>query len=58
MITDKGWLWAVTRPSGAEEQASVVYPTLKEAGDDAIAHGYGAWKSDDRRKGDRRELEH
>lgn len=58
VITDDGWLWAVTRPSGMEERASIVCETLKQAGDDAIAHGYGAWKSDDRRAGDRREVEH
>lgn len=58
VITDQGWLWAVTRPSGVEEKASRAYETLQAAGDDAIAHGYGAWKSDDRRRGDRRDLEH
>ena len=53
LITSEGWLWAVTRPDGTEERSSTAYETLQQAGDDAIAHGYGAWKHDERRQLDR-----
>jgi len=54
-ITGQGWQWAVMRPGGAQERSSTAYETLKEAGDDAIAHGYGEWRSPERRTGDRRD---
>ena len=57
-ITAKGWQWAVTRPGGTQERSSTAYETLKQAGDDAVAHGYGNWRSLERRAGDRRELDH
>jgi hypothetical protein len=57
-ITDRGWLWAVTRPTGSEEKSETAYQTLKDAADDAHGHGYGMWRSQERRAGDRRETEH
>ena len=50
VITDTGWLWTLTRPDGTEERAGQSFKTLKQAADDAIAHGYGAWKNDERRR--------
>lgn len=58
LITEQGWSWSVNRPGGVQERAAVAYATLQQAGDDALAHGYGLWKYDERRRGDRRELEH
>ena len=49
VITDTGWLWTLTHPDGSEERADKSFQTLKQAADDAIAHGYGAWKGDERR---------
>ncbi len=57
LITDQGWLWVVTRPGGIEERATTAYQTMQEAGEDAMKHGYGKWKTDERRQGDRREFE-
>lgn len=57
-ITDRGWLWAVTHPGGTPERSSIVYETLKQAADDAIEHGYGKWRSDERRADDRRGMDH
>lgn len=56
-ITAQGWRWAVARPSGTEERADTTYGSLKEAGDDAMAHGYGMWTSFERRTGSRRDTE-
>ncbi len=55
LITDQGWLWSVTR-AGVEQQSAAAYATLQDAGVDAARHGYGTWKSDERRRGDRREF--
>ena len=52
VITDTGWLWTLTHPDGTEERADRSFNTLKQAADDAIAHGYGAWKGDERRRHD------
>jgi hypothetical protein len=52
VITDDGWLWTLTRPDGREERADTTFKTLKQAADDAIGHGYGAWKHDERRQSD------
>jgi hypothetical protein len=56
-ITGKGWRWSVTRAGGQEERSSADYQTLKDAADDAIRHGYGEWRSDERRAADRRDLD-
>lgn len=50
VITDTGWLWTLTHPDGRQERAEKSFKTLKQAADDAIAHGYGAWKGDERRR--------
>jgi hypothetical protein len=52
VITDGGWLWTLTRPDGHQERANTTFKTLKQAADDAIVHGYGSWKHDERRKPD------
>lgn len=57
-ITGQGWLWAVTHPGGTQERSSTVFETLKLAGDDAMEHGYGKWRSEERRVGDRRDRDH
>ena len=56
-ITAQGWRWAVTRPGGTEERSDQAYESLKAAGDDAMAHGYGTWTSFERRAGSRREMD-
>ena len=49
MISDEGWLWTLTHPDGAKDSSKRSFMTLKECADDATEHGYGAWKSDERR---------
>lgn len=49
VITDTGWQWTLLRPDGSEQRADKTFTTLKDAADDAIAHGYGAWRGDERR---------
>jgi hypothetical protein len=49
VITDTGWAWTLIHADGSEERADKSFNTLKQAADDAIAHGYGAWKGDERR---------
>ncbi len=48
-ITDDGWGWTCTRPSGSVERSPRAFTSLKEAGDDAATHGYGEWKGPERR---------
>ena len=48
-ITDDGWGWTCTRPTGELERSEKAFTSLKEAGDDAAEHGYGAWKGPERR---------
>lgn len=50
MITDTGWLWTIARPDGTEERSASTFTTLKHCADDAIRHGYGAWKHEERRQ--------
>ena len=50
VITDQGWSWMMRKPDGTEERSRKSYPTLKAAADDAIKHGYAAWKSGERRQ--------
>jgi hypothetical protein len=50
VITDTGWLWTLTRPDGRQERAGKTFTTLAQAADDAILHGYGSWKGDERRR--------
>jgi len=49
VITDTGWAWTLTRADGSEDRAEKTFKTLKDAADDAIAHGYGSWRGDERR---------
>lgn len=51
VITDQGWSWAITRPDGTEQRSDGPFETLQQCGDDAMEHGYGAWKFDERRLG-------
>ena len=50
VITDQGWLWAVTRPDGTEQRAPSPYTTLKQAADAAMQQGYASWKFSERRQ--------
>jgi len=50
VITDQGWLWAVSRPDGTEQRAPRPYESLKQAADDAMRHGYASWKFSERRQ--------
>ena len=50
VITDQGWMWAVTRPDGTEQRAQSTYSTLKQAADAAMQHGYASWKFTERRQ--------
>jgi hypothetical protein len=50
VITDTGWLWTIARPDGTEERSASTFTTLKHCADDAIRHGYGAWKHEERRQ--------
>jgi hypothetical protein len=52
VITDTGWLWTLTRPDGTEERSSHTFTTLKECADNAVSHGYGSWKQEERRSVD------
>ena len=52
VITDTGWLWTLTRPDGTQEHSERNFKTLKQCADDAIKHGYGAWKQEERRTAD------
>jgi hypothetical protein len=49
-ITDEGWGWTLRYPDGRLEHSERAFGSLKEAGDDAMAHGYGAWKFAERRR--------
>ena len=55
VITDEGWAWALRKGDGSEERSPGVYPTLKDAADDAMGRGFGEWRSSERRAGDRRD---
>jgi hypothetical protein len=44
------WWWVLTRPGGSEERSSESFATLQECGADAMQHGYGAWKAEERRR--------
>lgn len=50
VITDTGWSWTLTHADGSEQRAEKSFTTLKDAADDAIAHGYGSWRGDERRQ--------
>ena len=50
VITDQGWLWAVSRPDGTEQRAPQTYESLKQAAEAAMQHGYASWKFTERRQ--------
>lgn len=50
VITEQGWVWAVTHPDGTEQRAPRTFTTLKQAADAAMQHGYAAWKFSERRQ--------
>jgi hypothetical protein len=50
--SDKGWAWAVSRADGAPESSTRWFKTLKECADDAIKHGYVAWRAEEERRRD------
>jgi hypothetical protein len=52
VITDTGWVWTLTRADGTEERSAATFTTLKDCADDAVAHGYGTWKGEERRRVD------
>lgn len=51
-ITDEGWMWTVSHAEGTEESSARAFKTLKECADDAIEHGYVAWKAEEERRRD------
>ena len=42
----------MTRADGSREASVRVFPTLKECADDAMQHGYVAWKAEAERRRD------
>ena len=50
--SDKGWTWAVSRADGPRESSTRCFKTLKECADDAIKHGYVAWRAEEERRRD------
>jgi hypothetical protein len=49
---EAGWAWNVTRADGTRECSDRAFPTLKQCADDAMQHGYVAWKAEDERRRD------
>jgi len=47
---DGSWTWRVVDPEGDEHVSDRTFKTLKECTEDAVAHGYVAWKSEDERR--------
>jgi hypothetical protein len=50
--TDNGWAWSVSHADGTREASMRAYKTLKECADDAIKHGYVAWRAEEERRRD------
>ncbi|HZN22695.1 MAG TPA: hypothetical protein VFB75_00600 [Burkholderiales bacterium] len=50
--TDTGWTWTVSRADGSREASTRAFRTLKECADDAISHGYVAWRAEEERRRD------
>jgi hypothetical protein len=57
LISEQGWSWGVRKADGSEDRASHTYPNLKAAGDDAMEHGFGEWRQEERRMVERREAD-
>jgi len=47
-----GWAWTVSRADGSREASTQAFKTLKECADDAIQHGYVAWRAEEERRRD------
>ena len=47
-----GWAWTVMRADGTREASTRAFRTLKECADDAIQHGYVAWRAEEERRRD------
>ena len=50
--SEAGWAWNVSRADGTREASRGNFKTLKECADDAIQHGYVAWKAEEERRRD------
>jgi hypothetical protein len=50
--TEAGWIWTVMRADGGQEASIGTFKTLKECADDAIKHGYVAWRAEEERRRD------
>ena len=50
LADEGGWRWRVVNPDGTEETSDCTFATLKECTDDATAHGYVVWKSENERR--------
>ena len=51
LITEgEQWLWEVKHSDGTIEQGKKCFPTLKDCVDDARRHGWGTWKTEERRE--------
>jgi hypothetical protein len=44
------WWWVFRRPDGTEERSTQSFESLQDCGADAMEHGYGAWKAEERRR--------
>ena len=50
MADDGSWSWRVVDPEGSEQVSERTFKTLKECTEDATAHGYVVWRSDNERR--------
>ena len=50
--SETGWVWRVTRADGTREASDRRFSTLKECANDAIQHGYVAWRAEEERRRD------
>ena len=50
--SEAGWAWSVTRADGTREASTRTFMTLKECADDAMQHGYVAWRAEEERRRD------
>jgi hypothetical protein len=50
--TESGWVWTVTRSDGTGAASPTAFKTLKQCADDAIKHGYVAWRAEEERRRD------
>jgi hypothetical protein len=50
MMTDDGWVWRLVNTDSTEQRSERPFKTLKECTEDAMQHGYVAWKSESERR--------